>query len=239
VGGVAADDIDILTFDGISWSMFFDATDVGISSSGQDLNDFVLVDSTTVLLTFRTAFTLGSINVDPWDILQFNATSLGSDTAGSFSLYFDGEDVGLDTTGETIDALDVQPDGTILISVTTNASVPGLTAADEDLLAFTATSLGDSTSGSWTLYFDGSDVGLADTSGEDVDSVDVLGNGDIFLSVLTDFSVAGLSGLNEDVFICSPLTLGDVTSCFYAPTLYFDGSLWGLDTNDVDGVHIP
>jgi len=239
VGGVAADDIDILSFDGISWSMFFDASDVGINSSGQDLNDFVIVDSTTLLLTFRSTFTLGSINVDPWDILQFNAASLGSNTTGSFSLYFDGEDVGLDTTGETIDALDVQPDGTILVSVTTNASVPGLTATDEDLIAFTPTSLGDVTSGSWTLYFDGSDVGLADTSGEDLDGVDVLGNGDIFLSVLTDFSVAGLSGLNEDVFICSPLTLGDATSCFYAPSLYFDGSLWGLDTNDVDGVHIP
>lgn len=239
VGGIAADDIDILAFDGISWSMFFDGSDVGINSSGQDLNDFVVVDSSTILLTFRSAFILGSINVDPWDILQFNATSLGTDTAGSFSLYFDGEDVGLDTTGETIDALDVQPDGTILVSVTANASVPGLAAADEDLIAFSPTSLGDITSGSWTLYFDGSDVGLADTTGEDVDGVDVLGNGDIFLSVLTAFTVPGSTGLNEDVFICSPLTLGDTTSCFYAPTLYFDGSLWGLDTNDVDGVHIP
>ena len=50
---------------------------------------------------------------------------------------------------------------------------------DEDVLAFTPTSLGDVTSGSWAMYFDGSDVGLAETSGEDVDALDVVGGKDL------------------------------------------------------------
>ena len=34
------------------------------------------------------------------------------------------------------------------------------------MLAFTPTSLGDVTSGAWAIYFDGSDVGLGEASGE-------------------------------------------------------------------------
>lgn len=239
VGGVAADDIDILDFDGVNWSPFFDASDVGISSSGQDMNDFAILEDSSILMTFRTAFILGDLAVDPWDIIQFTPTSLGSDTAGTFSLYFDGEDVGLDSTGETIDALDLLPDGRLLISVTYAASVPGLSAQDEDIVAFTPVTLGENTSGDWSLYFDGTAVGLGDTTAEDVDGLAVSANGGIFLSTLGDFSVTGIAGLNEDIFSCTPVSLGDTTDCSFASFLYFDGSFWGLDANDVDGIHIP
>ena len=39
--------------------------------------------------------------------------------------------------------------------------VTGVSGADEDLLAFTPRTLGATTSGSFSLYFDGSDVGLS------------------------------------------------------------------------------
>ena len=47
-------------------------------------------------------------------------------------------------------------------------------------------------------------------------------------------SVNGLSGFDEDVFTCVPTSIGDITACNYSPSLYFDGSTWGLATNDVD-----
>ena len=231
--------MDLLYFDGASWSLFFDASDVGISTSGQDLNDFYIVDSDTILITFMNPTTLGALQVDSWDIVQFDATSLGSTTAGTFSLYLDGNDVGLDTTAETLDGLAVLPDGRVLISTASSISVPGVTGNDEDILAFTPTTLGDNTSGTWAMYFDGSDVGLADSGNEDIDAIDVHPNGDIYLSTIVDFAVNGVSGLNEDVFICTPLSLGDVTACNYSPTLYFDGSAWGLDANDVDAIDLP
>jgi len=112
--------------------------------------------------------------------------------------------------------------------------VPGVSSAkDEDVLAFTPTALGNTTSGTWAMYFDGSDVGLAETSGEDIDALDVVGS-NIYLSTQDIFSVNGASGADEDVFVCGATSLGGVTACNYSSTLYFDGSTWGLDANDVD-----
>ena len=75
---------------------------------------------------------------------------------------------------------------------------------DEDILAFTPTTLGANTSGTWAMYFDGSDVGLAETNNEDIDALDVAANGDIYLSTIGVFSVTGVSGDDEDVFVCAP-----------------------------------
>jgi hypothetical protein len=224
--------------------MFFDASDVGIVEDGndQDLNDFQIVDADTILMTFDNPFTIGSISVDPGDILQFDATSLGSTTAGTFSLYFDGGDVGLDdTVNEIIDALDILSDGRVLISTMGSFSVPGLTGNDEDLLSFTPTSLGDTTSGSWAMYFDGSLAALGlGNSAEDVDALELAANGDIYLSTGDVFAVTGISGDDEDVFVCTPTyTGGAVSSCTYSATLFFDGSAYGLSANDVDAINLP
>ena len=237
VGGVSFADEDILKFDGSSWSLFFDGSDVGLGSV--DVLDFTLLDANSLLLVFNTSITLGGVTYAPTDIVRFNATSLGANTAGTFSMYFNGVDVGLSASSENIDALDVLQDGRILISTTGNPTVPGVTgAADEDVLAFTPTTLGTNTSGTWSLYFDGSDVGLADTSNEDIDALDVAPNGNIYLSTIGVFSVTGVSGDDEDVFVCTPTSLGSVTACTYSSALYFDGSLWGLSANDVDGFEL-
>ncbi|MCI0550327.1 MAG: hypothetical protein L0287_05190 [Anaerolineae bacterium] len=236
IGGVAAADEDILRFDGTNWSMFFDGSDVGVGSS--DLFGFSIVDSETILMAFSSAVTVNGISALPQDILRFDATSLGSVTAGTFSMYLNGIDVGLDVSAEKLDSVSLLSDGRVLISTTGNPAVAGVTGAkDEDVLAFTPTSLGNNTSGSWSMYFDGSDVGLAETSGEDVDALDIV-NGKVYLSTADTFSVSGLSGADEDVFVCEAISLGDVTACNYSPTLYFDGSTWNLSANDVDAINL-
>jgi hypothetical protein len=190
-------------------------------------------------MSFTTALTLNGMSVTPQDVVKFDATSLGSVTAGTFSMYLNGVDVGLDASTDSIDALSLLPDGRVLISTTGNPSVAGVSgAADEDLLAFTPTTLGTVTSGSWSMYFEGSDVGLSNSSNEDIDALDVGSNGAIYLSTLGDFSVTGVSGADEDVFVCSPTSLGSVTACTYSPSLYFDGSTWGLSANDVDAFEL-
>jgi Tol biopolymer transport system component len=235
LGGISAADEDILSFDGTQWSLYFDSSDVGVKTP--DLVAFAILDADTLLLSFSSAFTINGVAATPQDVLRFEAASLGSDTAGSFSLYFDGSDVGLTTTTEEIDALSILPDGHLLISTTGNPSIPGLTGGrDEDVLAFTPTSLGEATSGTWSLYFDGSDVGL-EATGEDVDALDVAGD-HVYLSTRGDFAVNGLSGFDEDVFVCTVYSLGEVTACDYSSSLFFDGSSWELTGNDVDAFNI-
>jgi len=51
--------------------------------------------------------------------------------------------------------------------------------------------------------------------------------------------VSGVSGDDEDVFVCTPTSLGLTTACTYSSTLYFDGSTWGLAANDVDAINVP
>jgi len=124
-------------------------------------------------------------------------------------------------------------DGRVLVSTTGSSTVVS-GAADEDILAFTPTSLGANTSGTWAMYFDGSDVGLADSSNEDTDAVDVGPDGKIYLSTLGNFIVTGVSGTRGDVFVCTPTSLGSTTACNYSASRYFIGSSWGLGSNNVD-----
>jgi len=242
VGAVTAANEDIVYFDGTNFSLFFDGSDVGIASLRIDA--FARVDADTLLLSFDADKPVPGIagTVDDSDIVRFEATSLGTATAGTFFLYFDGSDVGLTASGHDVNVVEPLADGRIVISTLNSATVPGtsgsVSARDEDLLAFTPTSLGDVTAGTFELYFDGSDVGLGD-AGEEVDAATVDAAGKIFLSALDAFSVPGVSGGDEDVFVFTPTSLGSVTSGTYSSTLFFDGSSFGLDANDVFAIDLP
>ncbi len=109
----------------------------------------------------------------------------------------------------------------------------------EDLIAFTATALGADTRGSWAWYFDGSDVGLADASSEDINGVWIEGASvKIYLSTLGVFSVAGVSGDGADIFVCAPGSVGATTTCAFGPGLYWDGSAHGFAGEVVDAFEI-
>lgn len=233
--GQTADE-DILYFDGNNWSLYFDGSDVGLS--GVDLNAFTRVDADTLLMSFMQPVTIAGLGkLDDSDIVRFDATSLGNNTAGAFSLYFDGSDVGLTNASEDIDALDILPDGRLIVSTIGGYAVPGAKGKGDDLLSFAPMSLGASTSGTWALYFDGSDVGIKPTT--NVDGVSVAANGGIFLTTANDFSPAGQAIGDEDVVRCTPVSLGGTTVCNFASDLYFDGSAWGVAADDIDAIHIP
>jgi hypothetical protein len=238
--GFAFSDEDILRFDPNTdtWSLFFDGSDVGMTNSSADIDAFDILDDGSLLFSILGSATLPNVgSVTSSDIVRFVPTSLGTTTAGTFAWYFDGSDVGLSTTGENIDAIDRLADGRLLISTTGGFSVPGVSGADEDILVFTPTALGSTTSGTWALYFDGSDVGLADSSSEDIGGLWVdESTGNLYLSTLGSFSVSGASGDGADVFICDPTSLGATTACTYGPGLYWDGSANGFAGEIIDAV---
>ncbi len=240
-GGVGFNDEDILAYDTEldSWSLFFDGSDVGLDgSSSSDIDAFHLREDSTLLFSIVGPSTLPDVgSVDDSDIILFTPTSTGEQTAGSFSLYFDGSDVGLDEGGENIDALTLLDNGDLVISVTGSWSAGGLSGLDEDLLRFDPASTGANTSGSWSLFFDGSDVDLNTSYHEDI--VALWSEPDasaLYLSTLGPFSVTGANGDESDILRCRPGSLGSSTACAF--DLYWDGSNSGYAGEKIDGLSI-
>ena len=154
-------DEDILQHDLMTgaWSMLWDGSDVGATA---DLTAYTLRPDGSILMSFSSSITLPGVGaLNHSDIVRFVPTSLGDNTAGTFEWFFDGSDVGLSSNGEDIDAITFTSAGELVISTSGSFSVPGVSGADEDLVRFTAIQLGEITSGSWSMYFDGSDVGLS------------------------------------------------------------------------------
>lgn len=247
-GFISFENEDIITYDFATskWSLYFDGSDVGLGATGVNLDAFYILPDSSILLSLDSdgIFLPNVGKIDDSDIVRFIPTSLGVDTAGTFTWYFDGSDVGLDSVGEDIDAISFLPDGRLIVSTVYDFAVDGLTGKDEDLIAFTPASLGKNTSGTWQMHFDGSTVGLAQSS-EDVNGAWIDNNNgansDIYLTVKGGFSVSGttggtVTGGGDDIFRCVPASTGAVTKC----ALYdftWDGTGSGLPPgSDVDGL---
>ena len=237
VDGINYGGEDILGFDldNSSWSLLFDGSDVGLSY--QNITAFTWLPDGSLLLAFADDFYLpeldipagrGGDNVDNSDILRFVPVSLGEDTVGSWELYFDGSDVGLTTPQEDIDALTVLADGRLVISTGGPFKADGLNAKSRDLVAFTLTTLGEETEGSWEMYFDGSDVDLLSASNQNVTAVHQDDeSSDLYL---VTSSADGL------IWVCNPVTLGEDADCTF--TVFWDGAANGLDSDQIDAIAI-
>jgi hypothetical protein len=235
-GGLAYNDEDIVSYNTLTgkWLMYFDGSDVGITG---DVDAFALMPDGSVLLSLDAAATVSGLGtVDDSDIIRFTPISTGATTAGTFTWFFDGSDVGLTTNDEDIDAIDFASDGRMVISTLGAFSVTGVSGDDKDLLAFASTSTGANTAGTWSWLFDGSDVGLT-TSSEDINGVwiDPVNN-QLYLTTTGAFSVTGVSGDGADIFVCTPGLLGSTTSCTFS--MYWDGSAFGFAGEVADGIDL-
>ena len=237
VDDVAYSGEDLLGFDLDTgeWSLLFDGSDVGLA--GQDVTAFAWLPDGSLLVALGDDVYLsalnrpaerGGVNVDNSDILRFEPTSLGEETAGTWSLYFDGSDVDLKMPLEAIQALTVLADGRIVISTEGPVKVGSINGKSRDLVVFSPTSLGENTAGSWELYFDGSDVGLLNASGDSIEAVHVdEETGQLYLVT---------SGQGDQVLVCTPVSLGQNTNCTFS--LFWNGPDYGLATDQIDAMSI-
>ncbi|MFV2039676.1 MAG: sorbosone dehydrogenase family protein, partial [Acidimicrobiales bacterium] len=87
-GGVMFDASDIVSFDTATsaWAIYFDGSDVGLSSSGGRGTDGLhLLDDGSILMSIMRADSLPGVGaVDGSDIVRFVPSSLGTETAGTF-----------------------------------------------------------------------------------------------------------------------------------------------------------
>jgi uncharacterized repeat protein (TIGR01451 family) len=258
VGGTA-DDADIYAWQGAStYRRVFDATaNDGPDNSlgGADIDALLVVDDDTFYVSFRGAIAVpaapstngalpgiprGFGAIDDSDIVKYDA---GVNPTNPWSVHFDGSDVGLTNDSEDVDAFEILADGSVVISAngpTAPATTPvidvtGVTGEDDSDLLRCAGTFGATTTCTWTYYFDGSDVALT-ADGEDVDGASVA-SGNLYLTTTGAFGVSGLSGADEDVFVCNSPTTGAVTACG-SFTLFYDGSANGI-TDDLDAIDVP
>lgn len=207
-GGVPFRDEDILAYDfnTNTWQMIFDGSDVGIT---KDVDAFAFRPNGTLLLSFNGPTVVPGLGaVDDSDIVLFTPTQLGGDTAGSFAWFLHGAAVGLTTDGEDIDAIGITAAGKIVVSTIGDFSTPTLAGQDEDLIQ-----LDDPASGTWSLFLDGSAVGLAN---EDVNGFWLdIATGERYLTVKDSFAFADGQATvqidSDDIFVCTPTQAGDCT----------------------------
>jgi len=235
------DNADIYAWDFTNFSRVFDASAASLPGNA-NIDALLVVDSDTFYMSFSrdqgtSVPTLGTVQDE--DIVKYDA--------GTWTWYFDGSGVGLDTNNdEDVDAFEILTDGSVLISTTGNPAPTGSgtpispTPADEDLLRCVG-SFGATTSCTWTMYFEGSDIGLAANS-EDVDGVAVSST-NIYFTTLGTFTTTtpatppAWSGGMEDVWVCDSATTGTASACGSYAT-FFDGSVNGI-TDNLDAIDLP
>jgi len=168
--------------------------------------------------TTRSEFISGVGRIADEDIVRFDVES------GQFSLTFDGSAQGLPRDAD-VNALALLSDGSILMSFQDSLTVPGISEVvdDSDLLLFDGAA--------YSLYLDGSDVGLTQRE-EDIDALGLTVGGELVVSTAGSFTVDGLDGSGEDLILFYAASLGTTTSGVF--DMYFDGDDVDLSSSRED-----
>ena len=236
VDGIVFADEDILAYDSVNdtWSMFFDGSDVGLSG-GLDVDAFHVTDTGSVLMSLSQSTNVAGVGtVQDEDIIEFTPTSTGDTTSGTFALVFDGSNFELNANGEDVDSITLDDNGDLIISLTANFSVDAigggtLSGGDEDLIRF------DATAQAFEMFFDGSDVAMT-SGGEDVTGAFIdTTSGEVYLTTLGAYNIAGLAGDADDVFLFAGTTGAATSGTFSA---FFDGDTTGIPVESLDGVSL-
>ncbi len=194
-----------------TFSTLFDGSAAGID--GGDVTSASLdTGSGDIYLTGLGGFDATTVFGDGDDVFVYNEDG--------FVKYLDGGSVGFG--GEQIDALHVQLGDAvpvvepeleykIYVSSSNSGSVGGINFQGEDVLEW------DSVTRQWSMFFDGSDAGLA---AEDIDGLDIRSDGSLAISLRTPFGAFD----DSDVLLVGPNGLESIV----------DGSTLGLTTSGED-----
>lgn len=163
---------DVIRFDGAAYEMVLDGSDVGLTNFRIDALAQVAPDQ--FVLSFSEAGPVPGVGlVNDSDLVLFEATGLGDETAGSFSLYLAGSELGLDGPSEDVDAVEIQG-RRLFLSSTGPFSIPtpdGLLAGgEEDILVCERPADGGTGCTTLSVAFDGSAIGLDSGADEDLDA---------------------------------------------------------------------
>ena len=116
-----------------SLSMFMDGSDVGLTTSAEDITAVAEKSDGSLLISVRGRFAADELVAADEDILLFQPTQTGTDTQGTWSLYLDGSTQSLTTSAENIWGISEINDGLALTTLGT-FSVTGSNGNGADIL---------------------------------------------------------------------------------------------------------
>jgi len=189
---------DILKWDGSAWSVWFDGASAGMLATA----DIIAFDGDydsdgSAWITIRQAVKLPGVGkMEPTQIAYTNG-------ATTWTLFFDGGDVGLKSTGERINGLEVLPGSVspigsgcqyyLLISTIAGGGVPiggtNVNFTGEDVLGFCMTQSGTDTAGTWHIRFEGQSEGLQKNNNLGLSASDDAAT--LYFTVKSDFTGDG------------------------------------------------
>ena len=171
------------------WSKMFHGSDVGLTSRIVALD---VLPGPKLLMRLSDAQFLPGITeeVSPLDLVLFTPTELGPETKGTWSLYMDGDRF----VSREWDAMDVEPDGTLLFSPPANNGgvlAPGVVVKDEDIVRCTPKfdARGVIVDCKYEIFLDSSVLGVTGN----ITSLDIAPDGSMV------FAARGSSGLPDHV----------------------------------------
>lgn len=188
--------------------------------------------SDTLYVSPRTPGNVAGIAVRPQDILAHDLTN------DTWSMYFDGSDVGVD---RPLAAFTHLGDDSLLLVFSGTENLPGLNGiTSSDIVRFVPSSLGDTTAGTFEWYLDGSDVGLSAT--EKIDALAWLGATYLAVSFTgnADFPQGGgvqLKARDEDLVFFEITTRGANSAGIWYYLQLEGSTVPGLAVEDVAGAH--
>jgi len=160
-GSFTVQDEDVVLFNSATsvWTMFFRGASCGLdASNGGDISALDVVNNSLYFSTIGNSSVAGvSAPYDDADIYKWDGSGCGR--------VFDGSANGLPGSAD-IDGLAIDGSTFYMSFIATDTAVSGFgTVQDEDVVMYDA--------GTWSLFFDGTGLGLDSTSGQDLDAIDV------------------------------------------------------------------
>jgi len=220
LGGLRFRDGDLVKYNPTNWtaSLYSDFSE-NLFSRNEDIDAVDILANGHILLSTDHSATLGGLSFKDGDLVEYD---LGADKA---TLFFSER---LFSCNEDIDAVDILPNGHILLSTEHSARLGGLRFKDGDLVEYDP----NPNAKTARLFFS---EGLF-SHNEDIDAVDVLPDGSIILSTRGPAKLGGLRfGKNDLVryFPYDPLTDNPMAG---RATLYLSGGYFSSGRTNIDAV---
>ncbi len=169
------DDSDIVVFTGTAgpdtsgtFERLIDGSDVQLKSAGEDIDALTVYEDGNVAISTIGNVGVPGLNAKDEDLIALEATSFGDDTAGTFSLAFDGSDVFF-TTEDVAGASYTPFTDELYVSSSRNYNANGIRGDRDDILLYRGTT-GPNTSGVFERFFDGDQARIG---GEVIDGIHV------------------------------------------------------------------